>query len=305
MEKHILKADERKRLDLFLSQKLDYTRSYLQKLIKEGFVTVNGQVVKPSHMLTEDDLIELQVKEPTELSIPKEDKPLEIVYQDKYLAIVNKTAGVVVHPVGRQKENTLVNRLLFHLKDLSAIGGVIRPGIVHRLDKDTSGLLVVAKTNEAHLKLSELLKEHKIEKNYIALLKGNLKDKKGVINLPIGRKNKDEIKMGIFPSGRRAVTHYRVIEEIGPYTLVAVGLETGRTHQIRVHFAYLGHPVVGDYLYGGKTNADISLTRHFLHAYEISFIHPIIKRKIVAYAMLPEELREVLKELRNKWKKKK
>ncbi len=302
---HLLRADKKERVDIFLSKKLKYTRAYVQKLVKKGYVRVNKDVVKPSYVLKKNDLIEVQEMPPEELNIAKENKPLEIVYQDKYLAIVNKEAGIIVHPVGRKKENTLVNRLLFHLDGLSGIGGVVRPGIVHRLDKDTSGLLVVAKTNEAHLKLSALLKKHQIDRRYIALLKGHLDNKKGTIDIPLGKKGRGEIKMIVSPFGRYAVTHYRVIEEIGPYSLVIAELETGRTHQIRVHFAYIGHPVVQDRLYGGRISGDISLNRQFLHAYEISFIHPIIGERVTAYAVLPEDLQRALKELRAKWKKKK
>jgi len=305
MEEHILRASKRERIDIFLSEKLEYTRSYLQRLIKEGYITVNGETVKSSYVLKKNDLIKIEEKPPVKLNLLKENKPLKIIYQDEYLAVVDKEAGIIVHPVGGKRENTLVNRLLFHLSDISEIGGVIRPGIVHRLDKDTSGLLVVAKTNEAHLKLSELLKTHRIERKYIALLKGHLDNRKGTINLPIDRKGGGEIKMQVSPFGRRAITHYRVIEEIGPYTLVSVKLETGRTHQIRVHFAYIGHPVAQDHLYGGKVSEDITLSRQFLHAYEISFIHPIIGKRIIVYSMLPDDLQEALRELRDKWKKKK
>ena len=302
---YILRADKKERIDIFLSEKLKYTRSYVQKLIKKGYVRVNKSVVKSSYVLKKHDLIEVQEMPPEKLNVVKENKPLEIVYQDKYLAIVNKEAGIIVHPAGRKKENTLVNRLLFHLDGLSGIGGVVRPGIVHRLDKDTSGLLVVAKTNEAHLKLSEMLKKHQIDRRYIALLKGHLDNRIGTIDIPLTKKGGGEIKIIVSPSGRYAVTHYRVIEEIGPYSLVIARLETGRTHQIRVHFAYIGHPVVQDYLYGGRINENISLNRQFLHAYEISFIHPIIGKRVTAYALLPEDLQKALKELRAKWKKKK
>ncbi len=304
MEK-ILKSNRNERLDVFLSENLDgISRMQAQRLIKAGKVSVNEICVKkPSFKINSGDTVRVEEIEAKPLDIRKEDKPLKIVYEDDYLLIVDKEAGVTVHPVGAKKENTLVNRLLFHVKDLSGIGGVIRPGIVHRLDKDTSGLLVVAKNDEAHLKLSSMLKTHEIDRRYIALVKGIMKIRRGKIDLPIARK-KGETKMYVAPFGRRAITHFHVIEEIGKrFSLVAVKLETGRTHQIRVHFSYSGHPIVGDYLYGGRIK-EIPLRRQFLHAYEISFIHPIMGQRITAYSMLPKDLKEVLDLIREKWKTK-
>ena len=272
-------------------------------MIQQGIVKVNGKVVEQSYKLKIGETVEVGEFIAKETKLKKEDKPLKILYEDKYLLVVDKEAGVTVHPVGSKNTNTLVNRLLFHIKDLSAISGTIRPGIVHRLDKDTSGVLIVAKEDKAHLKLSEMLKKHDIDRRYIALVKGKLDVRQGKIDIPIDR-IKGETKMKVSPMGRRAITHFKVLEEIGPYTLVAVRLETGRTHQIRVHFSYLGHPVVGDPLYGGR-DRDVKLNRQFLHAYEISFIHPIINKRITVYSHLPDDLMEVLKELREKWKKKK
>ncbi len=299
-----LKATYSERLDLFLSEELEnFSRAHIQKLIKEGKVSVNGFSIKPSFKLSVGDIIRIEDEELKELNLKKENKPLKILYEDKYLLVVDKEAGVTVHPVGSKNENTLVNRLLFNIKDLSGIGGVIRPGIVHRIDKNTSGLLIVAKNDEAHLKLSEMLKLHAVDRRYIALVKGNFLTKSGKIDLPISRK-KGEIKMCIAPFGKRALTHFKVIEKIGKeFSLVAVRLETGRTHQIRVHFSYLGHPVVGDSLYGGMIKS-IPLKRQFLHAYEISFIHPIMGKRINVYSVLPEELRKILDLVRKKWKKK-
>jgi 23S rRNA pseudouridine1911/1915/1917 synthase len=299
----ILKSDSHERIDIFLAKKLSKTRSFVQKMIRQGIVKVNGKVVEQSYKLKIGDTVELGEFIPEKTDLKAEDKPLKILYEDKYLLVVDKEAGVTVHPVGSKNTNTLVNRLLFYIKDLSAISGTIRPGIVHRLDKDTSGVLIVAKNNEAHLKLSEMLKKHDIDRRYIALIKGLLDVKHGKIDIPLGRV-KGETKMKVSPLGRRAITHFRVIEEIGPYSLVAVRLETGRTHQIRVHFSYIGHPVVGDSLYGGRVK-EIPLKRQFLHAYEISFVHPIMKKKITVYSHLPDDLMMVLEELRDKWKKKK
>jgi len=298
----ILKSDSQERVDRFLSKKLDKTRSFVQKMIKQGIVKVNGKVVEQSYKLKAGEVVEVGEFVPQDTTLKKENKPLKILYEDKYLLVVDKEAGVTVHPVGSKNTNTLVNRLLFHIKDLSAISGVVRPGIVHRLDKDTSGVLIVAKEDKTHLKLSEMLKKHDIDRRYLALVKGRLNVKQGKIDIPIDR-IRGETKMAVSPMGRRAVTHFRVLEEIGPYTLVAVRLETGRTHQIRVHFSYLGHPIVGDSLYGGRVS-DIHLNRQFLHAYEISFIHPIIDNRITVYSHLPDDLMNVLKELRTKWKRK-
>jgi 23S rRNA pseudouridine1911/1915/1917 synthase len=300
MEK-TFKVDVQERLDVFITDKTQKSRSYIQKLIKNGSITANNKIVKPSHPLKIGDLVFMKEPEPQKLLIKSENKPLKIVYEDQFLAIIDKIAGLTVHPVGNKIEDTLVNRLLFHIKDLSSIGGVLRPGIVHRLDKDTSGLMVIAKNEEAHIKLSEMLKEHNVKRRYIALVKGKLKEKTGIIDLPIKRK-KGETKMTISVFGRRAITHYKKIEEIGPYTLIKVELETGRTHQIRAHFSHIGHPIVGDSVYGGKLK-EVPIRRQFLHSYEISFKHPIIGKEIKAYSMLSDDLLETLEILRKKWKK--
>jgi 23S rRNA pseudouridine1911/1915/1917 synthase len=300
MEK-TFKVDIQERLDVFITIKTQKSRSYIQKLIKNGNVTVNDKVVKSSYLLKIGDNVLVREPEPEKLLIKGENKPLKIVYEDQFLVVIDKIAGLTVHPVGNRIEDTLVNRLLFHIKDLSSIGGVMRPGIVHRLDKDTSGLMVVAKNEEAHLKLSEMLKEHSIKRKYIALVKGRLKEKTGTVDLPIKRKN-GETKMKISISGKRAITHYKKIEEIGPFTLIKVELETGRTHQIRAHFSYIGHPIVGDPVYGGKEK-EVPLKRQFLHSYEISFKHPIIDKEIKEYSMLPNDLLKTLEILRKKWKK--
>lgn len=301
MEK-TFRVEKSMRLDIFLANKTSKSRSYIKKLIKEGKVSIkNIIVVKPSFILENGDFIKIQELEPKKLHLQSENKPLEIVYEDDYLLIINKEAGLTVHPVGNKIEGTLVNRLLFHIKNLSNIGGVLRPGIVHRLDKDTSGLMVVAKTEEAHIKLSEMLKEHKIKRKYLALVKGKIKEKNGTINLPIKRKS-GETKMTISAFGRRAVTHYKKLDEIGPFTLLEIRLETGRTHQIRTHLSYIGHPIVGDLVYGGKTK-ELPLKRQFLHSYEISFNHPIIEKEIKAFSMLTFDLLNTLHILREKWKK--
>lgn len=292
------------RLDKIVEEKFpEFSRSYIQKLIKEGYVSVNGKTVeKPSHKVKENDLVEVREKPEEVLAVEKEDKPLKIVYEDKYLLVIDKEAGLTVHPVGKKTSGTLVNRLLYHVEDLSQIGGVIRPGIVHRLDKDTSGLMVVAKEDSAHRALSEMLKKHEIKRRYICLVKGNFKERVGTINLPIKREQ-GTTRMRITVMGKEAITHFKVLETIGPYTLLQVELETGRTHQIRVHMAHIGHPLVGDTVYG-KKDKNVELERQFLHSYEISFIHPIIGKKIRFVSELPTDLKEVLFKLREKWKKK-
>ncbi|MGB9694952.1 MAG: RluA family pseudouridine synthase [Caldisericaceae bacterium] len=297
-------ADNSERLDLFLVEKSGKSRSSVQKLVRQGFVAVNGRIItKSSFLIKSGDVISYKEPELVALSLEKDEHPIKIVYEDKYLLIVDKEAGLTVHPVGSRVSNTLVNRLLFSVKDLSGIGGTMRPGIVHRLDKDTSGLMVVAKNDEAHIKLSRMLKEHQIKRKYIALVKGNFKERTGTINLPIKRKQ-GETKMTISVLGREAITHYRVLESIGPYSLMQVELETGRTHQIRVHFSHIGHPLVGDQLYGGKNPPEITLKRQFLHSYEISFRHPIIGNKVLRFSCLPYDLVDTLRVIRKKWKNK-
>ena len=292
------------RLDKVLENALpQMSRSYIQKLIKEGFVSVNGNVIeKPSHKVKEGDSIKVREKPPEVLNVEKEDKPLKVVYEDKYLLIIDKEAGVTVHPVGKKTTGTLVNRLLYHVEELSQIGGVIRPGIVHRLDRDTSGLMVVAKEDTAHRALSEMLKKHEIKRRYICLVKGTFKERTGTINLPLKREQ-GTTKMRVSVMGKEAITHFKVLEAIGPYTLLQVELETGRTHQIRVHMAHIGHPLVGDTVYG-KRDKNINLERQFLHSYEISFIHPIIGKELRFVSQLPNDLKEVLFDIREKWKKK-
>ncbi|BAL81341.1 RluA family pseudouridine synthase [Caldisericum exile] len=292
------------RLDKVIEDKLpNLSRSYIQKLIKEGYVLVNGSIVeKPSHKVKVNDIVEVKEKEAEVLQVEKEDKPIKIVYEDEYLLIIDKEAGLTVHPVGSKTTNTLVNRLLYHIEDLSQIGGIIRPGIVHRLDRDTSGLMVVAKNDTAHRALSEMLKRHEIKRKYICLVKGNFKEKVGIINLPLKREQ-GTTRMRVSVMGKEAITHFKVLESIGPYTLLQVELETGRTHQIRVHMAHIGHPLVGDTIYG-KRDKNINLERQFLHSYEISFKHPIIDKELRLVSELPCDLKKVLWELREKWKKK-
>jgi ribosomal large subunit pseudouridine synthase D (EC 5.4.99.-) len=262
------------RIDKFLSENLENkSRSYIQGLIDEGQVTVNGKVVKSNYKLKNDDKIALIVPEPKELSVEAENIPLDIIYEDSDVLVVNKPQGMVVHPAAGNYTGTLVNALLYHCDDLSGINGVIRPGIVHRIDKDTSGILVVAKNDRAHNKLAEQLKDHSMTRVYTALVEGVLKADEGTIDAPLDRNLVDRKKIAVVKEGRRAVTHYRVIERFKNSTFVECRLETGRTHQIRVHMAHIGHPLMGDPVYGYKRQR-FSAEGQLLHAKILGFVHP-------------------------------
>ena len=263
------------RLDLYLSEAFpDRSRSFFQKLIRDGGVLVNGKNVKPSFLLHEEDRIEVLFPEPVSPEILPEDLPLDIVYEDDDVILINKPKGMVVHPAPGHFSGTLVNALLFHCEDLSGINGVLRPGIVHRIDRDTTGILIACKNDRAHRCISEQLSAHTISRRYHAIVTGNLRDDEGTIDLPIGRNPKDRKKMGIDPkNGKPAVTHYRVLERFGNYTSIECRLETGRTHQIRVHMAEIRHPLLGDAVYGsGKS--PFATEGQCLHAYLLGFIHP-------------------------------
>lgn len=273
------------RLDQFVAEREGITRSASQKLIESGLVTVNGEVRPKNYKLRPDDVVEVELPEPEPMDALPQDIPLDIVYEDDQLIVINKPKGMVVHPAVGNPDGTLVNALLYHCgESLSGINGVIRPGIVHRLDKDTSGLLVVAKADDAHVFLAEQLKSCKMGRMYEAIVLGRLKDAEGTVNAPIARHPNDRKKMAIVAGGRESVTHYRVLREFsvpgdGIYTHVALQLETGRTHQIRVHMASLGHPVMGDPLYGSgnrkfeRQQAEL-LAGQCLHARTLEFVHP-------------------------------
>ena len=269
-------AEENKgeRLDKFIADNSDISRSYAAKLCEDGLVLCGEKQLLKKYKILGTEEITINVPEPEEHSIEPENIPLNIVYEDSDVIVVNKPQGLCVHPAPGNERGTLVNGLVYHCGDeLSAINGVIRPGIVHRIDKDTSGLLIVAKNNEAHLKLSEQLKERKAMRKYVALVNGNIKEDSGTINKPIGRNPSDRKKMAVVFGGREAVTHFNVLERFGQYTLVECILETGRTHQIRVHMASIGHSIVGDPLYGIKKEK-FNLNGQLLHAKTIGFVHP-------------------------------
>jgi 23S rRNA pseudouridine1911/1915/1917 synthase len=299
--KEILAVDEDNiRLDLFLSDYYEnMSRTYLQKLIKDECITVNGSIKKKNYVLQEGDKIEINLPKPQLLKVEAEDIDIEIVYEDEDLAVVNKPRGMVVHPAPGNYTGTMVNALLNRLGTLSNINGVIRPGIVHRLDKDTTGLLVVAKNNVSHSSLSMQIKEHKAERFYIGLVHGCVRDNQGIIDLPIGRDENDRKRMAVtHKNSKNAITKYEVINRYNKYTLVKLQLETGRTHQIRVHLSYLGYPIVGDMLYGRKEN-QFNFNGQLLHAKRLTFIHPFKKIKMDFDSDLPADFQKILIELEN------
>lgn len=297
MEKINYVADENIRIDKFIASHLEgVTRSHIQKLIDEGNVLVDGKNVKSNHKLKIGQSIEVTVPEAKQLDVKAEEIELDIVYEDEHLLVVNKPQNMVVHPAAGNYEGTLVNALMHHCGDsLSGINGVIRPGIVHRIDKDTSGLLLVAKDDATHIGLSEQIKEHSLTRKYIAIVHGNFKNDEGTVDAPIGRHPTDRKKMCITEkNSKNAVTHYRVLQRFMEYTLVECKLETGRTHQIRVHMASLGHPVMGDKTYGVKKEK-YNLSGQLLHAKIVGFIHPITKEYMEFETDIPERFKKFLK----------
>ncbi len=297
-------SDVGKRIDIFVAERAEITRSASQKILADGNILVNGSTVRKNYKIAETDSVEIELPEPTELDAVPEDIPVDIVYEDEHLAVVNKPKGMVVHPAPGNYTGTLVNALLYHMRGrLSSINGVIRPGIVHRIDKNTSGLLMIAKTDEAHLGLAGQIKEHSFERRYEAILVGNLKDEEGTIDAPIGRHPEDRKKMAIVQGAREAVTHYRVLERFSGYCHVEFILETGRTHQIRVHSKSVGHPVLGDTLYGaGKTKFELQnktiISEQCLHARTVGFIHPVTGERLSFTSSLPEYFDTLLIKLR-------
>lgn len=276
----------------------ELSRSATQTLIKEGKVFVNGKTALKSVTVKFGDEIRIEVPDPKTLSVEAEDIPLDIFYEDEYLLVVNKPKGMVVHPAAGNFDGTLVNALLSHCKDLSGINGVIRPGIVHRIDKDTSGLLVVAKTDEAHTGLAEQIKEHSFKREYRTVVVGNVKSDSGTIDAPIGRSPKDRKKQAVTDkNSKNAVTHYEVIERFNGFTYLKVRLETGRTHQIRVHMAYRGTPVAGDIVYGDPKKT-YGLSGQCLHAAVLGFVHPVTHKYLEFSAPLPEYFEDFLKRIK-------
>ena len=295
------------RLDLVLSAGLeDYSRSFIQKLFEKGGISVNGVIcTSKKYKCSAGDRVEITIPEPEKLEAEAEDIPINVVYEDEDLIVVDKPAGMVVHPAPGNYSGTLVNALLYHCGDqLSSINGVIRPGIVHRIDKDTSGLLMAAKNDRAHLGLARQLEEHSINRRYRAIVYNNIKEDEGTVDEPIGRDPRNRLRNAVikdgmpgFESARNAVTHYKVLERFGKFTLVEAKLETGRAHQIRVHMAYIKHPLLGDELYGPAKNKE-GAKRQMLHAGVLGFVHPVKGEYMEFESPLPEDFQKVLSKLR-------
>ena len=285
------------RIDSFLSGKTEFTRTRIQQLIKERNIMVNGKATKSSYKIEKDDEIAIEVPEAETTEIKPENIDIDIVYEDPYIAVINKQAGLVVHPAHGHCSGTLVNAILYHIKDLSGINGEIRPGIVHRLDKDTSGLIVIAKNDKVHAALTEMFQEKKIRKTYLAILKGKLNKSEGKIVTQIGRDKNDRKKMTVIDDvakGKNAITNYKVVSQNNLFTLVKVNIETGRTHQIRVHLKSIGHTIVGDELYGKGIDIEKGVKRQFLHAYRVKFTHPATKKEMEIEIPLAEDMKEFL-----------
>ena len=295
-----IQEDQQMRLDKYLAEQFpEQTRSYLQKLIKDGEVTVNGKNVKTGYQLSKGDEVSVNIPEPKELDVEPQKMDLDIVYEDDDVILVNKPKGMVVHPAPGHTTDTLVNGLLYHCKDnLSGINGVARPGIVHRIDRDTTGILIVCKNDMSHNSIAAQLKEHSINRRYRALVHGNLKDDTGTVEGPIGRHPIERKKMAINEkNGKPAVTHYTVLERFGNYTLIECKLETGRTHQIRVHMTSIGHPLVGDEVYG-PAKCPFKLQGQCLHAMVLGFVHPRTEEYMEFSADLPKYFEDLLRKLR-------
>lgn len=290
------------RIDRFISERMaDTSRSYIQKLIKDELVTVDSKVVKSNYKVKEGEWVKIVLPEPVSLDIEAENIPLDILYEDSDVLLVNKPKDMVVHPSAGHVTGTLVNALLYHCKDsLSSINGVMRPGIVHRIDKDTTGILIICKNDKAHNCIAEQLKVHSITRRYHALVWNNVTDDTGTVDAPIGRHPVDRKKMAInHKNGKHAVTHYKVLERFGQYTYIQCELETGRTHQIRVHMASIGHPLVGDPVYG-PAKQPFKTVGQMLHAKVFGFIHPSTNEYMEFETDLPEYFQLILEKLRNK-----
>lgn len=294
----VIEEFKNQRLDTYVaSLDLDVSRSMAQKIIKQGNVSVNGKIEKESYKTKVGDQVEVKLEEPKETTLKAEDIDLDIIYEDDDIVVVNKEKGMVVHPGNGNTEGTLVNAILNHCRgSLSGIGGEIRPGIVHRIDKDTSGLLIVAKNDKAHIDLSNQIKNHEVTKIYTALVKGNIEEDEATIDMPIARSQNDRKKMAVRKDGKEAVSHLKVEKRYGKYTLIKVKIDTGRTHQIRVHMAEIKHPVVGDEVYSNGKN-DFNVHGQMLHSTILEFKHPTTGKNMHLEAPLPEYFKDVLNKL--------
>ncbi len=302
MYKYIVKNEDKgKRLDRYVTeQNAEITRTAVQRLIDEKNILVNGKEQKASYKVNENDVVEVEIPEPKKIEIKAENIPIEVIYEDSDIVVVNKPKGMVVHPGNGNLDGTLVNAIMAKCGDsLSGIGGEIRPGIVHRIDKDTSGLLIVAKNDKAHVNLSEQIKAHKVKKTYIALVRGVVRENEATIDMPIGRSKTDRKKMAVCKDGKNAVTHIKVLKRWEHYTLLQVNIETGRTHQIRVHLSYIGYPIIGDYTYSNGKN-EFGVVGQCLHAQKLEFKHPTTNKIMELEAPLPEYFQEIIQKLDNK-----
>lgn len=286
------------RIDKYLIDKLDISRSKLQKMINNGNILVNGNIVKNSYIVKLDDEISIDEDFNEEIKILPENIPLDIIYEDEYLLVVNKPSGMVVHPAPGNYSGTLVNALIYHCNNLSKVNSEIRPGIVHRIDADTSGLLVVAKNDDVHNKLAEQIKKHTVVRKYIALVWGVINEDSATIDAPIGRDKNNRKKMCITAdNSKEAITHIKVLKRYNNATLIECKLETGRTHQIRVHMEYFNHPIIGDNLYG-KNNCALYSKGQLLHAYKLTFVHPTLKKEMTFTAPLPKYFQDIIDKLK-------
>lgn len=290
--------DKGKRLDIYIAENFnELSRTMIKKLIESNNVLVNDKSKKVSYKVQANDNISIDVPEAKETKLKAQEIPLDIIYEDSDIIVVNKPKGMVVHPANGNPDGTLVNAILSICKNsLSGIGGELRPGIVHRLDKDTSGLIIVAKNDKAHINMSEQIKERNVKKTYIALVRGNVPEEEATINMPIGRSTKDRKKMAVTKNGKQAITHFKVLKRYSKYTLLEIKIETGRTHQIRVHMAEIGYPVVGDAVYSNGKN-EFGIEGQMLHAYKLEFMHPITNKHMELTAPLPQYFEEILKKL--------
>ena len=302
MEKIIVNSENAGlRLDAYIAERVEnLSRTAVKRLIEDGEIKVNNCIQKVSYKVQIGDEIEINIPEAKNLDLKAQDIPVEVVYEDSDIIVVNKPKGLVVHPANGNWDGTLVNAIMAICKDsLSGIGGEIRPGIVHRLDKDTSGLLIIAKNDEAHLKMSNQIKDREVKKIYYALVRGVISENEATINMPIGRSTKDRKKMAVTKNGKEAITHFKVLERFNKYTLLEVKIDTGRTHQIRVHLSEIGYPVVGDEVYSNGKN-EFGVHGQLLHAKSLDFKHPITGKEMHLEAELPTEFFNVLEKLRNK-----
>ena len=299
METYIVKQeDQGKRLDIYISnQNNDLTRTAVQRLIEQEKILVNGKKRKVAYKVTEGDMVIIEETEAQMIELKAQEIPIDIIYEDSDIIVVNKPKGMVVHPANGNPDGTLVNAIMAICKDsLSGIGGEIRPGIVHRLDKDTSGLLIVAKNDKAHVNMSEQIKNHEVKKTYIALVRGIVKENEATIDMPIGRSRSDRKKMAVDKNGRNAVTHIKVLKRYDKYTLLEINIETGRTHQIRVHLSHIGYPIIGDYIYSNGKN-EFGVVGQCLHAKCLEFKHPVTGKEMKLEAPLPDYFEDILKKL--------